>query len=150
MSSPFDYFMAQHAEANPKLKMLYEMMQQNMRNSDPPAPANSKIQGQLQKLLQINKCLNNRNKQLKRQQRHLLKYLNFLVDVNTSVSSAVGACECWGEDNTCKNCHGKGRPGYFEVNPGAFRDYVMPCLEQVADEPPAPAKKPVMQYQTQS
>ncbi len=123
---------AQQSQSNPKMKFLLDMMQQQ-KKAEPEK--NTKTIGQLKKMTHINQKLIKRNKQLKHQQKRILKYLNFFIDVNTVFSSAVGACECWGEDPSCQNCGGKGRPGYFQVNENAFKTYVMPCMEQITEEP---------------
>lgn len=123
---------AKQTQSNPKLKMLYDMMQQSQKQ-EKKSPT-SKIQGQLKKLVLINRTLSKKNKILKHQQKKILKYLNFFIDVNTVFSSAVGACECWGEDHSCQNCNGQGSPGHFEVNEDAFRNYVLPCMEHVETE----------------
>ena len=117
------------ADSNPKLKMLMELMQRNTSQEDP-----AKVKGQLSRLMAINRTLSTRYRQQQIHMKKVLKYLNFLIDVNTVFSSAVGACECWGEDSGCTHCQGKGRPGYFQVNERAFREYVMPCMEQVREE----------------
>lgn len=123
---------AQQSQSNPKMKFLLDMMKQQKQT----APENNaKTKGQLKKLTLINQKLIRRNKLLKRQQKKILKYLNFFIDVNTVFSSAVGACECWGEDTSCKECHGKGSPGFFQVNENAFKAYVMPCMEHITEKP---------------
>lgn len=126
---------AQQVETNPKLRLIYEMMQQSQNKTKPET--RSKAQGQLKKLLFINEKLTKRVKILRRHQKQILKYLNFFIDVNTVFSSAVGACECWGEDDSCQHCGGKGKPGHFQVDENAFREYVMPCMEQISEEPSA-------------
>ena len=77
-----------------------------------------------------------------------MKYLNFFIDVNTVFSSAVGACECWGEDANCEQCHGKGNPGYFQVDENAFQQYVLPCMEQVKKEQQTPEneQEPILNH----
>ncbi len=127
----FETLLAQQAQTNPKLKLMFDMMK-NQNQAKPETK--TKTQGQFKKLLFINSKLTKKVKALRLQQKNILKYLNFFIDVNTVFSSAVGACECWGEDNNCEHCHGNGNPGYFQVDESAFQQYVMPCMEQVKEE----------------
>ena len=133
-ANPIDIesLVAQQTQSNPKLKLLYDMMQKSQNQGK--LQHTSKAKGQLKKLVMINKTLTKRNRILKHQQKKILKYLNFFIDVNTVFSSAVGACECWGEDNSCQHCNGQGNPGHFEVNEDAFQTYVLPCMERLETE----------------
>ncbi|MBC7903311.1 MAG: hypothetical protein H7Y27_07805 [Gemmatimonadaceae bacterium] len=49
---------------------------------------------------------------------------------NTNLSEALGSCHiCWGDDNECPNCKGKGIAGWQAVNKRYFNIYILPCLE---------------------
>lgn len=141
----FEAIMAQQAQTNPKMKLMYDMMK---NQSQQKSEKKSKTQGQLKKLLYINGKLTKKVKALRLQQKKILKYLNFFIDVNTVFSSAVGACECWGEDANCEQCHGKGNPGYFQVDENAFQQYVLPCMEQVKKEQQTPEneQEPILNH----
>ena len=134
----WENLIAQQSENNPKLKLLYEMMQQNKQMEF--GGNNSKSKGQIQKMAHINRAwmLQRAGRKLSAPpvgRKRFIKYLNFFIDVNTVFSSAVGACECWGEDPNCRTCQGKGSPGFFEVNDQAFEQYVLPCMTVHRDSP---------------
>ena len=114
----------QQANADPKMRLMYELLQKSQDQEG--QTSNKKAQGQVRKLVDLNTILSKKVQLLKRHQKKILKYLNFFIDVNTVFSSAVGACECWGEDRSCPNCHGRGKPGHFQVDERAFQEYVMP------------------------
>ena len=45
-----------------------------------------------------------------------------------ALAEALGACYCWGEDETCRGCHGKGVPGALPADPDRFDEFVLPLL----------------------
>ena len=52
--------------------------------------------------------------------------------LNISLSGALGSCsDCWGEDLTCKNCSGRGIPGWRRINSRLFNTYVLPVLAKI-------------------
>lgn len=63
---------------------------------------------------------------------------------DAELSSALGACRCWG-DPRCPRCGGEGGPGWRDPDPDAFMTYVAPVLENLGllekehpqDEPPS-------------
>lgn len=115
-------FMSQFANTDPKMQMLAQLIANNHNSGD---KAKS---GTIAKLKNKVRLLFNRVKKLEVQKKHLLKYIDFFLDVNAAFSSAVGACECWGEDPECEKCGGEGLPGHFKVNEEAFNTYIKPCL----------------------
>jgi len=117
-------FMSQFANTDPKMQMLAQLIANNQNTDD------KKNSGSLAKLKKKAQLLFNKVKKLELQKKHLLKYIDFFLDVNASFSSAVGACECWGEDAECEKCHGKGLPGHFARNEEAFNTYIKPSLEE--------------------
>src|SRR5689334_17612194 len=53
--------------------------------------------------------------------------LNYLIKVNDSLSKALGSCpNCWGEDNDCSKCAGKGIVGWRNSNKRLFNRYIRP------------------------
>ncbi len=128
-------FMEQMASSNPKMKMLSEMMKQQQT---PNPVAKSKIakhsDSKMKKLLHINKELKEQLSKSRKQNKHLMDYLDFFIDVNSLFSSSVGACECWGDDHECERCSGKGVPGTFEINNEAFSKYILPAIQQMKNK----------------
>ena len=50
---------------------------------------------------------------------------------NDYLASALGACaRCWGEDEECPLCDGRGAPGAFEPRPDAFEACVVPAVRR--------------------
>lgn len=57
-----------------------------------------------------------------------------LVERNDTLAAALGACHlCFGEgeDLTCPNCGGQGKPGWRLPDPIAFREYIAPAVNRV-------------------
>jgi hypothetical protein len=51
-----------------------------------------------------------------------------LLDRNSAVAAALGACDCWGEDPDCAFCGGEGVPGWARPDEECFGTYVRPAL----------------------
>jgi hypothetical protein len=47
------------------------------------------------------------------------------------LAHALGACPfCWGEDETCRACRGRGKPGAFEPDKALFQALVLPATKR--------------------
>jgi hypothetical protein len=62
-----------------------------------------------------------------------------LVDRNTLLAAALGACECWGEEDACPSCGGLGSAGWVPPDPELYAHYVAPAGRRSSDGPPAEA-----------
>lgn len=58
----------------------------------------------------------------------LIAHYNALIDRNDALAAALGACECWGEDEDCEICRGEGRPGWTLPDRRLFLRFVKPAL----------------------
>lgn len=62
---------------------------------------------------------------------------------NDLLADALGACpRCWGEDQRCPHCRGRGVPGGRRPDKPAFEQFVVPAVRRRADPgrgAPAPA-----------
>jgi hypothetical protein len=61
-----------------------------------------------------------------------------LVERNIMLASALGACDCWGENTDCPICDGEGRAGWLPPEPQLFATYVQPVARALA----RPAHRP--------
>jgi hypothetical protein len=51
------------------------------------------------------------------------------------LADALGACQrCFGEDDYCPTCHGRGRPGGRRPDPSLFADFVLPAVDRARHE----------------
>lgn len=65
------------------------------------------------------------------------------ADRNAEMAAALGACECWGEVDTCAVCAGDGAPGWLAPDRQLFVYYAQPAMRRLrADPPPAPPASP--------
>jgi hypothetical protein len=55
-----------------------------------------------------------------------------LVDRNVLLASAVGACECWGDDIDCRTCAGAGSAGWMDPDAELFGELIAPALERMS------------------
>jgi hypothetical protein len=55
--------------------------------------------------------------------------LNGLREKLDLLACALGACcLCWGQDNGCRICRGRGGPGFSRPDEAMFREYVLPAI----------------------
>lgn len=103
--------------SDPRLQMIAEFM----KHQSPPQAKHIPDEEEKIKL----KRVLGRYKQLK--QEHMV-----LMERNDALASALGACPyCWGEDVGCEMCDGKGVPGAYVPDTGAFVEYVLPAVRKV-------------------
>jgi hypothetical protein len=62
----------------------------------------------------------------------LLADYEFLVNKNSQLASALGACECWGEDSGCPVCQGEGMPGWTRPETQAYSFFIRPAMKALA------------------
>lgn len=108
---------------DPKLRMFAQLMalqgNQSQDSSSPPESDEDQSQSDgIAMVLEENERLAHENDQL--------------LDRVEVLAAALGACPiCWGEDDSCSECRGKGRPGYFRPDREAFAEYVLPVVKKL-------------------
>ena len=64
--------------------------------------------------------------------------------LNNSLAEALGSCNvCWGEDQDCQVCKGKGVAGWRKINRRYFNTYILSGLERLYLQDPAKIFLPV-------
>ena len=63
-----------------------------------------------------------------------------LLDRNSTLAAALGACDCWGSDRDCPVCAGAGTPGWALPDERLFAVYVRPAVD--AAQPPRATGRP--------
>ncbi len=53
-------------------------------------------------------------------------------EFNDLLASALGACECWGDDTDCGRCAGRGASGWLDPDPDLFQIFVGPAVERLS------------------
>ena len=67
--------------------------------------------------------------QLRERLQSVQNELGALRDREDILAEALGACcLCWGEDNQCRACRGRGRPGFAMPDEEAFGELVLPAV----------------------
>lgn len=117
--------------SNPALRNLFRMMltsqQQQQEEKNDPATRRitlSKAVEDVKHLLEINKAMKIALTDLKNENEKM-------VDRYRTLTSALGACECLGENVICPICHGKGVPGSLLIDEKAFNKYVYPLIQRI-------------------
>jgi hypothetical protein len=57
-----------------------------------------------------------------------LSHYEELIDRNSVLAAALGACDCWGQHAGCPLCDGIGGPGWTLPDERLFASYVRPAL----------------------
>ena len=57
--------------------------------------------------------------------------LDDLVERNSELAAAVGACDCWGDDPGCTFCEGLGSAGWMPPDRQLFAIYVSPAVRSI-------------------
>jgi hypothetical protein len=63
-----------------------------------------------------------------------------LLERNAELAAALGACECWGDDEDCPDCYGEGGSGWLRPDRRLYAHYVHQAVKRL---PPAPRRRPV-------
>ena len=59
-----------------------------------------------------------------------------LLERNAELAAALGACECWGdEEEDCPVCYGEGAPGWVRPDRRLYARYVHPAIRRRAPPP---------------
>jgi hypothetical protein len=53
-------------------------------------------------------------------------------EFNELLAAALGACECWGDDTSCRRCSGHGGSGWLEPDADLFQMFVGPAVERLS------------------
>jgi hypothetical protein len=60
--------------------------------------------------------------------RERLAHYHELLDRNSALAAALGACDCWGQHRGCPVCDGAGTPGWTLPDEELFATYVQPAV----------------------
>jgi len=63
-------------------------------------------------------------------------------ELNDLLASALGACECWGDDTDCRRCAGLGTSGWLEPDADLFQLFVGPAVERLSATSGATTSRP--------
>jgi hypothetical protein len=103
----------------PELAPYVELFQQATNNNENDA-SDSRVQeleAKLRKLSAITK--------------RLKQDLDYALDDLDNLAKALGACDaCWGEDNRCPSCRGKGKSGFFQPEQELFDRLILPAVKE--------------------
>jgi len=114
--------------SNPALRNLFRMMLNNQQQEDrgiaPRRITLNKAVEDVKHLLEINKAMKIALNDLKMENEKM-------VDRYRTLTKALGACECLGENVICPICHGKGVPGNSMIDEKAFNKYVYPLIQKI-------------------
>jgi hypothetical protein len=113
-----DGLLAGLVQNNPSLAWLPQLMAMRQQRELDQAPAPSEIDELRAALRQWQL----RAEKMYRRARALEAELAETQDRLSDIAAALGACGlCWGEDETCPSCRGRGKPGHFIARPSAPR-----------------------------
>ena len=107
--------LSQQAGSDPIMAMLLQQMA-----NTPPAEAD-------EELIELRSRLERAARKIER----LRAELSAANAMAAYVARVLGACErCWGMDQFCRGCLGRGRPGSSQPDVGTLIDWVSPALRR--------------------
>lgn len=108
---------------DPRLRLMAEMMSNQKAQSNQPSA--EQILAKKKRVLAKLEKFTQENSDLQQENQLLHERLALLAE-------ALGACPlCWGEDNSCLTCYGRGVPGSFMPNRNVFDVYVLPAVRTI-------------------
>ena len=115
---------------NPAMRSLFEMMM----NQRQEVKQENNYQGITREkaINDVKLCLE-KIKNLKEDVLELHNRLNEMLNFQTTIAGALGACHCFGENPNCESCFGKGIPGNYVINETAFQKYVYPFIQKLTN-----------------
>lgn len=121
-----DQFLAQQIGDNPQLQALLSLMQTQDQNNDVEIKREEIIllQSKLEKALAHIDHLRGHIQTLE-------SVIIALENQRDDFAEAVGACTfCFGDDDLCRACRGKGKPGTFVPKSALYAQYVAPVIKK--------------------
>lgn len=114
---------------NPALRNLFRMMLNNQQQQQEDIPASrgitlNKAVSDVKDLLKMNQLMKSALNELKSDNEKMAERYRTLT-------KALGACECLGENVICPICHGKGKPGSLMIDEKGFNKYVYPLIQKI-------------------
>ena len=101
--------------SNPQLAMLAQMIQ---ARTIVPSPGSEYLSDEVVELADRLADAEARIEAMKRQARRLFEAHRGASERLADLAAALGACGlCWGEDDYCPSCRGRGRPGMVRPDP---------------------------------
>lgn len=101
------------AGSDPRLNAMLEYMQREEPN-EPPAPRDP-----------------NRAQRIRAAIQDMREELVELHERNDVLADALGACPvCWGRVKHCRECRGRGQPGWRAPDPALFDEFVKPAISK--------------------
>jgi hypothetical protein len=65
----------------------------------------------------------------------ILEHYEELIQRNSLLAAALGACECWGDVDGCEICRGEGTPGWCRPDRRLFARFVRPAVRALPNSP---------------
>ena len=121
---------------NPQLAMLAQLMQ---ARTIVPQQVPEDLSAEVADLANRLADAEDRLERMKRQGRRLYEAHQGVTERLADLAAALGACGmCWGEDEFCPSCRGRGRPGMVRPDPELRARLLGPFRKQpeVHAEPP--------------
>jgi hypothetical protein len=129
-------WMADLQASNPQLAMLAQMMQARTLVAQ---PASADLSDEIADLAERLADAERRIASMKRQGQRLYAAHQEASGRLADLAAALGACGlCWGEDDDCPSCRGRGYPGAMRPDPLLHRR----LFEQRTSRPAEPAPTP--------
>lgn len=106
---------AERSARDPMLAMMMQMMNSRRSEEVPTTDRRARVERVRARLGELRESLSNAH------------------DLLDDIADALGACDtCWGSDEDCRECRGRGAPGWRMPNEKLFAELVAPAVTRRA------------------
>jgi hypothetical protein len=123
--------LTQIAGQDQKLKQLLSIYQAHQASQETKNTEQEEILSKYKKLLVVLRKYKEDAKTTQEKMAEIEGQFSRMEQLTDELAAAVGACpNCWGQAWNCSFCHGKGKPGTYDLDREAFEQYVLPLFRK--------------------
>jgi hypothetical protein len=133
--------------ADPRMRLLAKMWAERSVSSHVEPEPEEATGDQAQAYDDIIQKMRRTMRRLRRVAKAMHHELEDQRDINDALAAALGACPlCWGEDDDCRDCAGRGAPGHVMPDRELFERLIQPAARRFKhvqhDDAPAGTDEP--------
>jgi hypothetical protein len=131
--NPLMETLTQIAGEDQKLKQLLSIYQAHQASQETKTGDQEELSAKYKRLIGVLKKYKEDAKNMEAKVAEIETQFARLEQITDELAAAVGACpNCWGQAWNCQFCHGKGKPGTYDVDKEIFEQYIVPLFKKQA------------------
>lgn len=127
-------FLSQMGEDDPQTKLIAQLLAQSAENDDADEKEEDSFNEAFDEAhdAELEAAEEAAIRDLEEMINEVYEELEFLRSWSDTLAAALGACElCWGVDQGCELCRGRGVSGWRQPDHHLFREFIMPAVMRV-------------------